>query len=145
MTAFKGNNERLWMRKFQCLLFVLKRSYIYCIICMTAFKGNNEKKLLFEEALYLTKSDRPQSGGRYYYTAKSSNRDQKKNVRFQNNASASARKFHHSKRTIRRKTSLLHSSLGKNYSGSRNIYCKGLRINLPFREEITNLRKMSKE
>ena len=32
----------------------------------------------------------------------------------------------HSKCTISRNTSLLHSSLGKNYSGSRNfIYCKG--------------------
>ena len=101
----------------------------------------------------------------------------KKNVRFQNNASASTRKFHHagsasngkyffynskgsschqqfrtgstnkdcnsracasnnmkiiykkhSKCTISRKTSLLHDSLGKNYSGSRNIiYCKGVR------------------
>ena len=101
----------------------------------------------------------------------------KKNVRFQNNASASTRKFHHagsasngkyffynskgsschqqfrtgstnkdcnsracasnnmkiiykkhSKCTISRKTSLLHGSLGKNYSGSRNIiYCKGVR------------------
>ena len=109
--------------------------------------------------------------------AKSSNRDHKKHVRFQINASASARKFHHAgsasngkyffynskgsschqlfrngstnkdcnsracasshtkiiykkhfKCTISRNTSLLHSSLGKNYSGSRNIiYCKGLR------------------
>ena len=34
----------------------------------------------------------------------------------------------HSKCTISRKTSLVHSSLGKNYSGSRNIiYCKGVR------------------
>ena len=33
----------------------------------------------------------------------------------------------HYKCTISRKTSLLHSSLGKNYSGSKNvIYCKGV-------------------
>ena len=34
----------------------------------------------------------------------------------------------HSKCAISRKTSLLHNSLGKNYSGSRSfIYCKGVR------------------
>ena len=34
------------MRKFPCLLFVLKRSYVcYYIICMTYLQGNRNKKI----------------------------------------------------------------------------------------------------
>ena len=49
----------------------------------------------------------------------------------------------HSKCTISKNTSLLHSTLGKNYSGSRNtIYCKGVRNpvkrSLPVQKKITN-------
>ena len=41
--------EQLWMRKFWCLLFVLKRSYIcYHIICMTV-PSNKEK---FEKGVF---------------------------------------------------------------------------------------------
>ena len=39
------------------------------------------KILPFEKALYLTYQKRPQGGGQYYYTAKSSNQNQSKNVR----------------------------------------------------------------
>ena len=48
------------------------------------FKSDNEKNTLFRKGL-LPYQTRPQGGGRYYYTAKSSNRDQNKNFRFQNN------------------------------------------------------------
>ena len=99
---------------------------------------------------------------------KSSNRDQNKNLRFQNNnsiyiskgsschqqfcnsracASNSKKTIYkkHSKCNNSRKTSLLHSSLGKNYSGSRNvIYCKGVRNTVcksPISEENTKLHK----
>ena len=35
-SIYKQKLQQLWMRKFQCLLFVLKWSYIcYYIICMT--------------------------------------------------------------------------------------------------------------
>ena len=55
----------------------------------------------------------------------------------------------HLKCTISNITSLLNSSLGKNYSGSRNfINVKGCKIpfvSLPFQEKIPNLTKMSKE
>ena len=61
---------------------------------LKAFKGSNEKNTPFRKGL-LSYQNRPQGGGRYYYTEKSNNRDQNKNIRFQNNASASARKFHH--------------------------------------------------
>ena len=61
---------------------------------LEVFKGNNEKNTPFRKGP-LPYQNRPQGGGRYYYRAKSSNRDQNKNARFQNNASASARKFHH--------------------------------------------------
>ena len=141
---------------------------------LEVFKGDNEKNTPFRKDR-LPYQKRQQGGGRYYYMTKSSNRDQSKNVRFQNNARASARKFHHvgsvlngkylfyssmgssyhqqlrtgssnkdcssracassnkkiiykkhSKCTISRNTRLLHSSLGKHYSGSKNfIYCKG--------------------
>ena len=143
---------------------------------LEVFKGNNEKNTPFRKGPLLYQN-RPQGGGRYCYAAKSSNRDQNKNVRFQNNASVNTRKFHHagsasngkyfsynskgsschqqfrtsstnkdcnsrscasnntkiiykkhSKCTISRKISLLHSNPGKNCSGSRNIiYCKGVR------------------
>ena len=59
-----------------------------------SFKSDNEKNTLFRRGP-LPYQTRPQGGGRYYYTAKSSNRDQNKIFRFQNNASASARKFQH--------------------------------------------------
>ena len=116
--------------------------------------------------------NRLQGEGWYYYKAKSSNRDQNKNIRFQNNTRPNARRLHHpgsalngknlfynSKRgfchqqlrtsytnkdcnsractsnnkkvvyknhykfTISRKTTLLHNSLEKNYSGWRYIIC----------------------
>ena len=51
------------------------------------------KILPFEKTLPY--QNRLQGGRRYYYTAKSNNRDQNKNARFQTNMSASARKFHH--------------------------------------------------
>ena len=60
---------------------------------LEVFKSNNEKNIPFRKGP-LPYQNRPQGEGRYYYTAKSSNRDQNKNVRFQNNTSASARKFH---------------------------------------------------
>ena len=51
----------------------------------------------------------------------------------------------HSKCTISRTNILLHSSLGRNYSGSRNIiYCKGIRnlvCKSPISGENTNLNK----
>ena len=61
---------------------------------LEVFKGNNEKNTPFRKGP-LPYQNRPQGGGRYYYTAKSSNRDQNKNVRFQNNTSVSATKFRH--------------------------------------------------
>ena len=57
-------------------------------------KDSNQKNTPFRKG-HLPYQDRPQGGGWYYYTAKSSNQNQNKNVWFQNNASVSARKFHH--------------------------------------------------
>ena len=54
-----------------------------------------------------------------------------------------------SQSTISSKASLLHSSLGKNLSGSRNIiYCKGVQSPVcksPISRENTKLEKMLKE
>ena len=173
-TALLQEDEgHLFGKKFRSHIIETERSKKKSL---EVFKGNNEKNTPFRKGP-LSYQNRPQGGGRYYYTAKSSNRDQNKNVQFQNNTSASARNFHdagsasnskyffynskgsschqqfrtgstnkdcnsracasnnkkiiykkHSKCTISRKTSLLHSSLGKNYPGSRNIvYCKGVR------------------
>ena len=61
---------------------------------LEVFKGNNEKNTLSRKGP-LSYQNRPQCGGPYYYTEKSSNRDQNNNVGFQNNASASIRKFQH--------------------------------------------------
>ena len=58
------------------------------------FKGNIEKNTPFRKGP-LPYQNRPKGGGQYYYTAKSSNRDQNRNFRFQNNAGATTRKFHH--------------------------------------------------
>ena len=46
-----------------------------------------------------TLPNRPQGGGQYFYTGKSRNRDQNKNMRFQNSTNASTRKFHHASST----------------------------------------------
>ena len=46
---------------------------------LEVFKGNNEKNTPFRKGP-LPYQNRPQGGGRYYYRAKSSNRDQNKNA-----------------------------------------------------------------
>ena len=61
---------------------------------LEVFKGSNEKNTSFRKGR-LPYQNGPQGGRRYYYTTKSTNRDQNKNVRFQNHKSASARKFYH--------------------------------------------------
>ena len=59
------------------------------------FKGNNEGNTPFRKDP-LPYQNRPQSGGRYYYTAEPSNQDQNKNVRFKKkNTRKTARKFPH--------------------------------------------------
>lgn len=60
---------------------------------MEVFKVNNDKNTPFLKGP-LPYQNRPQGEGRYYYAIKSSNRDQNKNIQFQNKASASARKYH---------------------------------------------------
>ena len=81
----------LFGKKFRSHIIEIERSKKKSL---EVFKVNNEKNTPFRKGP-LPYQNRPQGGGRYYYTAKSSNRDQNKNVRFQNNTSASARKFHH--------------------------------------------------
>ena len=61
---------------------------------LEVFKVDNHKNTSFRKGP-ISYQNRPQGGHRYYYTEKSSNQDKNKNVRFQNNASTSARKFHH--------------------------------------------------
>ena len=194
-TALLQEDEgHLFGKKFRLHIIEIKRSKKKSL---KVFIGDNDKNTPLPKG-HLPYQNRPQGGARYYYTAKSSNRDQIKSIRFQNNVGASSRKFHHagsgsngkyffynskgssfnqqfktgstnkdrnsracafnnkkivyknhSKCTISRRTSLLHSSLGKNYSGSRNfIYCKGVRnpvCKSPISGENTKLGKNVKK
>ena len=61
---------------------------------LEVFKVDNHKNTSFRK-ISISYQNRPEGGRRYYYTEKSSNQDKNKNVLFQDNASASVRKFHH--------------------------------------------------
>ena len=91
-TALLQEDEgHLFGKKFRSHIIETERSKKKSL---EVFKGNNDKNTPFRKDP-LPYQNRLQGGGRYYYIAKSHNRDQNKNVQFQNNTSASARKFHH--------------------------------------------------
>ena len=78
-TALLQNDEgHLLGKKFRSHITEIERSKKKSL---EVFKCNNEKNTPFRKGP-LPYQNRPQGGGRYYYTAKSSNRDLNKNVRF---------------------------------------------------------------
>ena len=90
-TLLQEDEGHLFGKKFRSHIIEIERSKKKSL---EVFKSNNEKNPPFQKDP-LPYQNRPQGGVQHYYKTKSSNRDQNKNVQFQNNMSASARKFHH--------------------------------------------------
>ena len=65
----------IWQKKFRSHIIEIERSKKKSL---EVFKGNNENTPFRKDPL--SYQNRPQGGGRYYYTAEPSNQDQNKNV-----------------------------------------------------------------
>ena len=89
-TAILQESEsHVFGKKFRSHIIEVERSKKQSL---GVFKGSHDKNNPFQKSPR-PYQNRPRGGGRYYYTAKSSNRDQNKNILLQNNASAIARKL----------------------------------------------------